>query len=86
MVDTVALLRSLSEASGVSGYEGPVRDLVRQAFEPYADEIRVDALGNLIALRRGTRAEGQPTRSIMLAAHTDEIGFMVAGIEEGSSA
>lgn len=83
MVDTVALLRSLSEASGVSGYEGPVRDLVRQAFEPYADEIRVDALGNLIALRRGTRAEGQPTRSIMLAAHTDEIGFMVAGIEEG---
>ncbi|NLD45081.1 MAG: M42 family metallopeptidase [Chloroflexi bacterium] len=82
-MDTVALLRQLSEASGVTGYEEEVRALVAEAFRPHADEIRVDALGNLIALKRGTRPEGEPVRSIMLAAHTDEIGMMVTGLEEG---
>ncbi len=82
-MDTVALLRQLSEASGVTGYEEEVRALVAEAFRPHADEIRVDALGNLIALKRGARPEGEPARAIMLAAHTDEIGLMVTGLEEG---
>jgi endoglucanase len=76
----------LSEAPGVSGYEGPARELVRSAFAPYADELRTDALGNLIALRKGRRAEGAPARSIMLAAHVDEIGLMVTALEGASFA
>ena len=80
-MDTVRLLRDLSEASGISGYEGEVREVAHKAFEPYADAIRTDALGNLICLKKGTRAEGIPARAIMLAAHTDEIGFMVIGYE-----
>lgn len=82
-MDAVALLRELSEAAGVSGYEDAVREVVRGAFEPHAHEVRVDALGNLIALRRGARPEGETARSIMLAAHTDEIGMMVTGLDRG---
>ncbi len=80
-MNIIEQLRMLSEAPGVSGYEGPARELVRSAFAPYADELRTDALGNLIALRKGRRAEGAPARSIMLAAHVDEIGLMVTALE-----
>lgn len=77
MLDTTELLRQLSEAAGVSGYEDAVRALVRDALAPLADELSTDALGNLIALQRG-EGEG-PRPSIMLAAHMDEIGLMVSG-------
>jgi len=79
--ETADLLQKLSEARGVSGYEGQIRDISRKAFVPYVDEIRENALGSLIGIKRGTRDSGQPTRSIMLAAHTDEIGLMVSGFE-----
>jgi len=77
MIDTTELLRQLSEAAGVSGYEEAVRALVHDALAPLADSLRTDALGNLIALQRGERNEPRP--SIMLAAHMDEIGLMVSG-------
>lgn len=82
-MNVVELLRELSEASGVSGYEDEVRAVTRAAFESYADAIRTDALGNLIALREGTRPEEAQRRSIMLAAHSDEIGLMVTGFDQG---
>jgi len=80
-MNTIELLRQLSEAAGVSGYEDAARDAARDALQPYADSLRTDALGNLIALKRGSRPEGAPVRSIMLAAHTDEIGLMVTGMD-----
>ncbi len=76
--ETLQLLRTLSEAFGVAGFEDEVRTLIQERIEPYVDEMRVDALGNLIAYRRG-RGE----RVLMLDAHMDEIGFMVSYIEEG---
>ncbi|MHB1318991.1 MAG: zinc-binding metallopeptidase family protein, partial [Anaerolineae bacterium] len=79
MVDTLELLRSLSEAPGISGYEEGARALIHDALVPLADEVRGDALGNLIALQRGTGPE--PRRAIMLAAHMDEIGLMVSSLE-----
>jgi tetrahedral aminopeptidase len=82
-MDTVALLRKLSQASGISGYEDEVRAVVRQAWEPYADEFRVDTLGNLIATKRGNRPADLPRRSIMLAGHMDEIGLIVKDIKQG---
>lgn len=82
-MDIAHLLRDLSQASGVSGYEEGARAVVRQAFGPYASTMRQDALGNLIAWREGQRADGAPRRSIMLAAHMDEIGLMVTAIEQG---
>lgn len=78
-MELTKLLRELSQASGVSGYEDEARAVARQAFEPLCSELRTDSLGNLIAVRRGTRDEREPARSIMLAAHLDEIGLMVTG-------
>lgn len=75
------LLRRLSEAPGVSGREEQVRAVVIEALRPLVDEVTVDALGNVIATKRGTK-RGTSDRRVMLAAHMDEIGFMVRYIEE----
>lgn len=84
-MDTVGLLKRLSQAVGLSGYERPVRALIKDEFERYADEVRTDKMGNLIALKPGMLADDvdAPRRRIMLAAHMDEIGLMVTGVEEG---
>ncbi len=74
----MALLRALTEAVGVSGDEGEVRRLVREQIESLADEVRVDALGNLLALRRGS---ARRRVRVMLSAHMDEVGLMVSGVE-----
>ena len=80
-IDIGELLGKLSEATGVSGYETGVRDLVIEDFSQYADEVRQDKMGSVIALKRGTGTE--PRHSIMLAAHLDEIGLIVAQIKDG---
>jgi putative aminopeptidase FrvX len=46
------LIRSLVEAYGPSGFEDAVRDLIRPLVEPHADEVAVDAMGNLIVRKR----------------------------------
>lgn len=71
------LLTKLTEAYGPSGSEGPVRELIRKEVEPYVDEIRVDALGNLICLKKGTGG-----KKVLLDAHMDEIGLMVTHIDK----
>ncbi|MFO7917129.1 MAG: M42 family metallopeptidase [Anaerolineae bacterium] len=82
-MDTMELLRDLSQATGISGDEEEPRQIARDVFIPFTDEQRVDALGNLITLKRGTRPPHVPRRSIMLAAHMDEIGLMVTDFDEG---
>ena len=72
------LLRKLSNAYGPPGYEDEVRDLLRAELEDCADETKVDKLGNVIFWHRGKK--GKPL--IMLAAHTDEVGFLVRHIED----
>ena len=72
-------LGQLSEAPGLSGYEGPIREIVRGTWEELADELTTDALGNLLAIRRGT--DDEPRRRILVTAHMDEIGLMVTQIE-----
>ncbi len=68
------LLESLCNATAVSGDEGDVRKIVLEAIKPFADEIKVDALGNVLATRWG-KTENRVR--VMLAAHMDEIGFMI---------
>ena len=70
------LIKKLVEAYGPSGFEDQMRELIRPEVEPLADEISVDALGNLIALKKG---DGSGLR-VMIAAHMDEIGVMVSHI------
>jgi endoglucanase len=87
-VETIPLLKQLSEAQGVTGSEQPVCDLLRRTWEPLVDEMHVDRLGSLIARKRGTHPDGQPELvegrpKLMLAAHMDEIGLRVTGVEKG---
>ncbi len=72
------LLKDLSEAIGVSGDEGAVRKLIHQAIKEDVTEIQVDSIGNLTALKKGT---GIAPLRVMLAAHMDEVGFMVTGYD-----
>ena len=76
------LLQELSEAFGVSGQEQEVRDLLYDAVKDEADDIRVDTIGNLIVLKRARKPapNGELIR-VMITAHTDEVGFMVMGID-----
>jgi len=76
-MQAVEVLRELSDGFGVSGFEDEVREAIVQRISPFVDEIKVDALGNLFALRRGSG-----DKTLMLDAHMDEVGFVVKWIDE----
>lgn len=72
-------LKDLCLMDGISGFEDNVRDYIVGKVGKHADDMRIDALGNLILFKKGKkRFEG----GLMLAAHMDEVGFMVKKIEE----
>lgn len=73
------MLQQLSEVAGISGQEDAVRDIILQAIEPHVDEIRIDAMGSLLVVQRGWQSDARPR--VMMAAHMDEIGFMVTGYD-----
>ena len=72
MDSTEQLLQELTEAHGISGYEAPVRAIVRRYFEPLG-ALSQDKLGSLICRKPGTSESPR----VLLAGHMDEIGFMV---------
>jgi tetrahedral aminopeptidase len=72
-----AFLKSILETPSPSGFERPVQDIVRAWSGQYADDVRTDRHGNVMAVRHGA---GQPR--IMLAGHCDQIGLMVQHIDE----
>ncbi|TMS40317.1 MAG: M42 family metallopeptidase, partial [Methanobacterium sp.] len=72
------LLKKLSNAPGISGFEDEVRDLMITELKDHVDEIEIDQLGNLIAKKNGNPSG----KKIMLAAHMDEIGLMVRYIDK----
>ncbi len=69
-------LEKLSNASGVAGREQEVRELLIKMLKPHADEIVVDRLENVIAIKKGKKTAPK----VMLAAHMDEVGLMVKNI------
>ena len=73
MADIEALFEQLTNAYGPSGYEGPVRKIMREHLAPIADDIEVDGIGSIIARLDGTSESPR----IMLAAHMDEVGALV---------
>ncbi len=72
------LLRELTKPLGVSGREEKIREVIKEKIAPYVDEVYADALGNLIAHRRGEAG----AEKLMFAAHMDEIGFFVTEIDD----
>jgi putative aminopeptidase FrvX len=73
------ILKQLSEAFGPSGYEGAARQIILDAIRQRVDSYEVDALGNLIALKRsrGAPVAGGQSPRVMVSAHMDEVGIMV---------
>lgn len=76
------LLKSLTEAVGVSGAEKEVRLLIRDLIASHVDEWRVDTMGNLIALKKG---DGSSPLRVLVDAHMDEVGLMITAINSDGS-
>ena len=72
------LLKNLTEAVGVSGAENEVRILIRDLIVDLVDRWHVDAMGNLIALKKGT---GASNLKVVVDAHMDEVGLIVTGFD-----
>ena len=70
------LIKRLTETYGPSGSEEPIREQIKKEIRGLADSTAVDTLGNLIAVKRGRGAK------VMVAAHMDEIGFIVTHIDQ----
>ncbi|MBZ0287903.1 MAG: M42 family metallopeptidase [Anaerolineae bacterium] len=75
-------LQELSEAIGVSGKEEAVRKVILNAIDGHADDIRIDPMGSITAVKK---AKGKSRMRVMLAAHMDEVGFMVTGVDGDGS-
>jgi len=71
------LLKEICETPGAPGFEHSIRTLVEEQVKEFADEIKVDALGNLLAVKKGEKA-----KRILVAAHMDEISFLVTHIDD----
>ncbi len=80
MIDVKQILKQLTEAAGVSGYEDAVRNQVVDLLTPLSDSVRQDVMGNVIAVKRGL---DPPPGRIMLAGHMDEIGLIVTKLDKG---
>ncbi len=73
------LLEKLTNAVALPGDEGEIRKIVRDEIEDIADEIKTDAMGNLLLTKRG---KGKKRLKVLLAAHMDEVGFMLVDKEK----
>ncbi|WP_032123176.1 M42 family metallopeptidase [Clostridium amazonitimonense] len=70
------LLEKLCNASGPSGFEGDIREIIKEEIKPYVDEIKIDRIGNIIAHKKGAGPR------VMVDAHMDEVGFIITGFNE----
>jgi len=76
----IGLLSKICETPGAPGHEKRIRELVIEQVKPLVDEVEVDNMGNVHAIKKAsTNPEG---KKVMVAAHMDEIGFMVTHIDD----
>lgn len=76
MID-IELLKKICETPGAPGFEQRIRQLVLEKVKPLADSVEVDAMGNVIAVKKGRQS-----KKVMVAAHMDEIAFIVTHIDD----
>ena len=72
-------LKQITLVHGVSGKENRIANTLKEMIAPYCDESHIDAMGNLIALKKGTSAN---PKKVLLCGHMDEIGFIVNFVED----
>ena len=73
----IELLRKICNTPGVSGFEEAIRSLIISEISNDVDELKVDPLGNIIAIKKGNSRQ-----KLLFTAHMDEIGFMVQHIDD----
>lgn len=73
----IPLLKKICELPGAPGFEHRIRDFVKKEVAPLVDKVEVDAMGNLIAIKKG-----KARKKVMVAAHLDEIAFIVTHIDD----
>ncbi|MBP6335178.1 MAG: M42 family metallopeptidase [Bacteroidia bacterium] len=73
----IPLLKEICETAGAPGFENRVREIVLREVKPLVDRVSVDNIGNVTAFKKGKQQ-----KKIMIAAHMDEIGFMVTHIDD----
>jgi len=73
----VNLLKKICVTPGAPGYEQRIRELVIKEVTPLVDEVSIDTMGSVIAIKKG-----KSDKRVMVAAHIDEIGFMVSHIDD----
>ena len=71
------LLKRISETPGAPGFETQIRKLIKKEIESYVDEIQIDSMGSLIGIRKG-----RESKRVMVAAHMDEISFIVTHVDD----
>ena len=71
------LLKKLCTAGSISGDEGSVREIILAEIKDYADEIKIDNLGNIIVFKKG---KNRAKNKLMLSAHMDEVGLMITDV------
>ena len=72
-------IKQLCALNGVSSFEDEVRNFIKMQAAPYADEMRTDAMGNLIVFKKGKKSTGS---KLLLAAHMDEVGLIIRRITD----
>ncbi|MFP4524830.1 MAG: M42 family metallopeptidase [Bacteroidales bacterium] len=77
MTLNIDLLKKISETPGVPGFEKHIRNLVVEEITPLLDDVSIDNMGNVIGFKKGSG-----DKKVMIAAHMDEIGFIVNHIDE----
>lgn len=73
------LIKKLSDLRGISGFEYRLNGEIAELFKQYADEVRIDSLGSVIAVKRCGKSNAP---SVMIEAHCDEIGLIATSITD----
>ena len=73
----IKLLNTICKTPGAPGFEKPIRDFILSQVKDLADDVSVDNMGNVTVLKKG-----KSRKKVMVAAHMDEIGFIVTHISD----
>ena len=81
MSDILPFLKSMLSVSGLSGFEGPIAQIIEEKWRALVDETSISRVGSLHGLKRGSGKEPRP--ALMIAAHMDAIGLQVSKLTDG---
>ncbi len=81
MTELIPLLKKMLSAPGLSGFESPIRAIIKDAWEPLTDELSVSKIGSLHGLKKGQGID--PRQRVLISAHMDAIGMMVTEVQDG---